>query len=190
MTETPLRLAAALLLLGAGAAFLLHQADGRMALAWLIGAGLGLSLFHASFSFAGGFRRQIAEARGAGLRAALLLAALLAAAFPPLIAGVEGLRGYVFPTGWALLLGAFLFGVGMQLGGGCGSGTLYTAGGGNAPRMWATLAAFVAGATLAAWAYEGWAEWPALPPLSLPEAVGPLPAAAVSAAALLALAGA
>ncbi len=113
---------------------------------------------------------------------------MLAALFPPLIAEVEGLRGYVFPTGWALLLGAFLFGVGMQLGGGCGSGTLYTAGGGSAPRMWLTLAAFVAGATLAAWAAEWWEAWPALPPTSLPEAVGAGPAAALSAAALGALA--
>ncbi|HEX5864068.1 MAG TPA: YeeE/YedE thiosulfate transporter family protein [Casimicrobiaceae bacterium] len=40
-------------------------------------------------------------------------------------------RGFVFPVGLNVAIGAFLFGVGMQLGGGCASGTLYTAGGGS-----------------------------------------------------------
>ena len=37
-----------------------------------------------------------------------------------------------------------MFGIGMQLGGGCGSGTLFTVGGGSS-RMAVTLAAFIAG---------------------------------------------
>ena len=46
-------------------------------------------------------------------------------------------------------VGAFLFGLGMQLGGGCASGTLYTAGGGNT-RMLVTLIFFIAGSALGA----------------------------------------
>ena len=46
------------------------------------------------------------------------------------------------PVGVSVVVGAFLFGVGMQLGGGCASGTLYTAGGGNT-RMLITLIAFM-----------------------------------------------
>jgi hypothetical protein len=106
-----------------------------------------------------------------GLAALLVLPALEAGA----ILG-QPVRGFVFPVGAALLLGAFLFGIGMQLGGGCGSGTLYAAGAGQAPRMWVTLAAFVAGATLAAWDAERWTDWPALAPVSLPDTLG-LPAA-------------
>ncbi|BBI64227.1 hypothetical protein HSBAA_55330 [Vreelandella sulfidaeris] len=48
------------------------------------------------------------------------------------------MSGFVAPIGISVLVGAFLFGLGMQLGGGCASGTLFTAGGGNA-RMLITL---------------------------------------------------
>ncbi|MBY0337800.1 MAG: YeeE/YedE family protein, partial [Acetobacteraceae bacterium] len=169
----------AIALLTAGAAFLAAQATPRLALLWLIGAGLGVALLHASFGFAGAFRRLLAEGRGAGFRAVLLLVAAHALLFlPALEAGSvlgQPVRGYVFETGWALLLGAFLFGIGMQVAGGCGSGTLYTAGGGS-PRMLLALAGFVAGATLAAWQSPLWEEWPALPPVSLPASLGLWPA--------------
>ncbi|WP_206931690.1 YeeE/YedE family protein [Roseococcus thiosulfatophilus] len=172
-----------LLLLGGGALALGHAQGGRVALLWLIGAGLGVALFHASFGFAGAFRRLLAEGRGAGLRAQMLLLALLIAFFLPALEAGEVLgapvRGFVFPVGWALLLGAFLFGIGMQMGGGCASGTLYTAGGG-AVRMWITLAAFVAGATLAAWQADLWLGWPALPAFSLPATLGLWPALGLS----------
>ncbi len=170
------RAVALALVLAAGAALVSLAHGARHAALALVGAGLGVVLFHASFGFAGGFRRLLGERRGAGFRAQLLLIGLTAAAFLPLLAmgSVFGqpVRGFVFPVGWALLLGAFLFGVGMQVGGGCASGTLYAAGGGGAPRMWITLAAFVAGATLAAWDAERWSGWDALPAVSLPARLG------------------
>jgi uncharacterized membrane protein YedE/YeeE len=43
----------------------------------------------------------------------------------------------------------------MQLGGGCASGTLYTAGGGNT-RMLVTLIFFIAGSALGAWHLPWW----------------------------------
>lgn len=174
-------------LLAGGALALGQWQGGRVALLWLIGAGLGVALFHASFGFAGAFRRLLAEGRGAGLRAQMLLLALLVTFFlPALEAGAvlgQPVRGFVFPVGWSLLLGAFLFGIGMQMGGGCASGTLYTAGGG-AVRMWITLAAFVAGATLAAWQADLWMGWPAWAPVSLPGALGVWPALGLSLAVL------
>ncbi len=160
-----LSLGSGLVLLGAG--WLLAGQGWRPAALWILGAALGLALFHASFSFAGAFRRLLAEGRGAGLRAQLAMLALALLLFQPaLIAGTvlgQPVRGFVFPIGTALLLGAFLFGVGMQLGGGCGSGTLFTAAGGRDGRMWVTLLAFIAGATLAAWDGERWMGWPAWP---------------------------
>ncbi len=171
-----------LLLAGAGIAFAL-LVDATQGLSWLIGIGFGLTLYHAAFGFAGGFRRLLAEGRGDSLRAQMLLLALLTAAFLPLIAAGEmfgqPVRGLVFPAGVATLVGAFVFGVGMQIGGGCASGTLYTAGGGDG-RMLLTLLSFVAGATLAAWGGEWWLDWPALPAWSLPELVGLWPALALS----------
>jgi uncharacterized protein len=156
----------------------------RQAGLFAIAIGLGLALVLGSFSFAGGFRRLLAEGRGAGFRAQLVLIGLTACLFAPLLADGVG-RGFVFPTGLALLLGAFLFGIGMQIGGGCGSGTLAAAGAGQGSRMWVTLAAFIAGATLASMDSR-WTEWPALPPISLPDALGRGPALALSLALLAA----
>ncbi|MCU0983677.1 MAG: YeeE/YedE family protein [Acetobacteraceae bacterium] len=162
--------------LALGSAWLSLEQGWRQGALLLLGAGLGVALLQANFGFTGGFRALIAERRSAGVRAQLVLIGTTTLLFAPALAAGEVLgapvRGFVFPVGWALLLGAFLFGIGMQLGGGCGSGTLYTAGAG-APRMWLTLAAFVGGATLAAWQAELWSGWAALPPLSLPQLLGP-----------------
>jgi hypothetical protein len=53
------------------------------------------------------------------------------------------------------MVGAFLFGIGMQLGGGCGSGTLFTVGQGQVD-MLITLAFFIVGATLASSHLDWW----------------------------------
>jgi hypothetical protein len=182
---------AAMLLLAGGAASLGAQFGWRQAALWGLGAALGVALYHATFSFAGGFRALLGQCRGAAFRAQLVMLAILVVLMLPAIeAGTlfgAPVRGIVFPLGVAVVMGAFLFGVGMQLGGGCGSGTLYTAGGGSL-RMALTLAFFVAGATLAAWQSEAWSELPALPAATLPGLVGLWPAVVVS-LALLAAAG-
>jgi uncharacterized membrane protein YedE/YeeE len=54
----------------------------------------------------------------------------------------------VLPMGVTTALGAVLFGIGMQLGGGCASGTLFTTGGGST-RMVIVLAFFIAGSVWA-----------------------------------------
>lgn len=98
--------------------------------------------------------------------------------------GVTAARAPVLP-GVAVVVGAFLFGIGMQIGGGCGSGTRYTAGGGSL-RMLLTLAFFVVGATLAAWQSAAWTALPALPVVTLPALFGVWPALALSLALLTA----
>ncbi len=112
-----------------------------------IGALGGLALYHATFGFTGAWRRLQRERRGAGVRAQLLLLGVVAATAYPLIAsGVFG-QGWVFPMSVASAIGAAMFGFGMQLGGGCGSGTLFTVGGGST-RMALTLLFFVLGSVL------------------------------------------
>jgi uncharacterized protein len=75
-------------------------------------------------------------------------------------------RGSVSPVGLSVIAGAFMFGVGMQLGGGCASGTLYSAGGGNT-RMLITLVAFIAGSVIGAAHQPWWSALPAFKPVSL-----------------------
>ncbi len=173
----PAIIATSLLLLGALGLTL--QYGGNHALLWGLGAALGYTLYRGSFSFAGGFRQALADGRGAGLRAQMLMLAILVTVMLPAIqagtlAGAP-VRGIVFPAGVAVIIGAFIFGIGMQLGGGCASGTLYTAGGGNT-RMLLTLIFFIIGATIAAYDSERWADLPALSATSLPELIGLWPA--------------
>lgn len=147
----------------------------------------GIALYHASFGFTAAWRRFILERRSAGLRAqALLLGLTSLASFPLLAAGSllgSPVGGFVLPIGVALLVGAFIFGIGMQLGGGCGSGTLFTVGGGSV-RMVVTLAFFILGSTLATAFSEHWMAWPALPPVSVIATLGWLPALVLMLSAL------
>ncbi|MET1413370.1 YeeE/YedE family protein [Roseibium sp. HPY-6] len=152
------------------------EAGLRQAVAVLIGGVAGLSLYHASFGFTAAWRRIVTERRGAGLRAQFVLILLTSAISFPLIAwGAQfgwPTGGFVFPFGVAAALGAFMFGLGMQLGGGCGSGTLFTAGGGST-RMMITLAAFVLGSVLATAHLHLWGQLPRLPAVSLIREFGP-----------------
>ncbi len=173
----PAIIAALLLLIGALGLAL--QYGGNHALLWGLGAALGYTLYRGSFSFAGGFREALVDGRGAGLRAQMLMLGILVTVMLPTIqagtlAGAP-VRGIVFPAGVAVVIGAFIFGIGMQLGGGCASGTLYTASGGNT-RMLLTLVFFIAGATIAAYDSERWADLPTLSAATLPELIGLWPA--------------
>lgn len=167
---------AAVILLLALAALAALQGGIRLAALSSVGFFGGFSLYRASFGFTSAWRRFLSDGRSAGVRAQLvMLSATVVVSFPLLANGTafgQPLVGFVFPVGPALLLGAFLFGIGMQLGGGCGSGTLYTAGGGSL-RMMATLAAFIVGSLIATADPLRWQEWPAVSPMSLIEALGP-----------------
>lgn len=141
----------------------------------VVGALLGVSLYHASFGFASAWRVFVFERRGAGVQAQLVMLALAVTIFFPLLANGEFLgqsvRGFVAPVGWGVAIGALVFGIGMQLGGGCASGTLFTVGGGNT-RMVLTLLAFVTGAFLATFHLPWWNERPNFGPISLVQQLG------------------
>jgi hypothetical protein len=113
----------------------------------------------------------------------MLMLAVTCAVFLPLLAHGQifgqPVRGAVAPVGVSVLAGAFLFGVGMQLGGGCASGTLYTVGGGSV-RMLATLAAFIAGSVIGARHMPFWQASPALEPISLVSRFGLTASLAIS----------
>ena len=155
----------AALLLGGGA-IALAQAnafDWHRAALYLLGGALGVVLYHATFGFASSWRLLVAEGRGAGLRAQMLMLAVATVIFLPILAegSVFGQRvvGAVAPFGVSVAVGAFLFGIGMQLGGACASGTLYTVGGGST-RMVVTLIFFAAGSLIGS-AHLPW--WLGLP---------------------------
>ena len=161
-----LPLSVALLLLAGGIAYLSDAVGGRQPSLYLIGGALGISLYHAFFGFTGAYRRLFAEGRGSGVRAQLIMLAAASLAFAPLLGSGsifgQHLSGALAPIGVSVMVGAVLFGVGRQGGGSCGSGALFTAGGGST-RMMVTLIAFVAG-SLAGSAHLPW--WVAQPKIA------------------------
>ena len=114
-----------------------------------IGGLLGVTLYHAAFGFTSAYRNAIMHRDVSGVVAQIAMLALAMLLFAPILANGQvlgrGVVGAVAPVGAQVAVGSFLFGLGMQLGGGCGSGTLFTVGGGSA-RMVVTLLAFIAGA--------------------------------------------
>ena len=167
--------APALALLLGGAAYLSGWFDLRQAGLYLVGGALGLVLYHAAFGFASSWRVFLFDRRGAGLRAQMVMLAVASLIFLPALA--EGslfgrpVGGAVAPVGVSVLLGAFLFGIGMQLGGGCASGTLYTVGGGST-NMAVTLVFFVVGSLLGSAHLPWWLEQPSLGSISVLEPLG------------------
>jgi uncharacterized membrane protein YedE/YeeE len=158
--------------------FLNHAFATRSTILFLTGAGLGITLFHASFGFAGGWRQFVRKRRGAPIRAQLLLLAGTSLLFFPVLGSVFPqihVSGAFGPVSLSVLVGAFLFGVGMQLGGGCGSGTLYTVGGGHV-RMLITLSFFVVGTVVGSTHLPWWLALPNMGKVSLIESFGWLPA--------------
>ncbi len=157
------------LALGLGAvaigAVRLSQDGWRPAVLWWVGLVLGLALYHASFGFASGYRRMFVDRDMRGVQAQLLLLALTLLLFAPVLAAGsafgQDVGGAWAPVGMSVAVGAFLFGIGMQLAGGCGSGTLYTAGGGSL-RMLVVLGAACAGSFWAS-LHLGW--WQRLAPV-------------------------
>jgi uncharacterized membrane protein YedE/YeeE len=120
--------------------------DGQPASAALIlgGFGLGIAFLKAEFSYTASWRRFLTRGEAGGVLGGLIVIAIAAAVVVPAAALLPAFGGAIAPLGPSLLIGAFVFGIGMQLANGCGSGTLYTAGGGSG-RMLIALLFFVIG---------------------------------------------
>ncbi len=149
--------------------------DARQGLLFVIGGLLGATLYHASFGFTGGWRRMVVERRGGAIRAQMLMIGLAAVAFFPILAYGSAMGvpvvGALAPVGVSVVVGAAIFGLGMQLGGGCGSGTLFTVGGGSA-RMLVTLVFIIVGALLGTLNLPWWLNQPSLPPIDIDKTLG------------------
>lgn len=138
-----------------------------------VGLGFGFALFHSRFGFTSAWRQLVAVRQGAGLRAHMLMLAVAATLFAPILATGASLGTGTAPTaslapiGLGVLVGAFLFGAGMQIGGACASGTLFAVGSGQTAIV-LTLGGFVVGSVLGALTFGFWAEdLPSVAPVSL-----------------------
>jgi len=127
-------------------------------------------LFHGAFGFAGAYGRFVHDRDMSGITAQLIMLAAAIAAFTPLLEQGQfmgqRLSGAVAPVGVGMIVGAFVFGVGMRLAGGCASGTLFAVGGGSG-RMVIVLVFFCVGAFIGSLHFGWWATLPRLPVISM-----------------------
>ena len=156
----------------------------------LVGAGIGAVLLRTSFGFAGAFRALVQAGDASGFRAHAAMLALASLLMLPLLAQGQmfgqAMHGEATPVGIGFAVGALLFGAGMQVGGGCASGTLFALGGGNG-KLLGTVAGFVAGSALGAWSMGFWWRLPSLPGATLQGLVGFGPAILLQLAVLAAV---
>jgi uncharacterized membrane protein YedE/YeeE len=167
-------------LLGAAVAIvalLITIADqgGRLAVLFVIGLALGVSLYHGAFGFASAYRNVLKKQDFSAIAAHLVMLGAAIVLFAPVLAAGTFLGrpvgGAVAPVSVGMIFGAFLFGIGMQLGSGCASGTLYSAGGGS-PRMILVLMFFCVGGFWASLHLPAWQELPGVGAVSLADLVG------------------
>lgn len=129
----------------------------------LIGLGFGIALEGLRFGFTGPWRRLILFRDATGLVAQMICIGLVAiVAFPLLAANPTELIGAHAPVGYAMIGGAFVFGMCMQIVLGCGSGTLVNAGSGNAVSALA-LPFFCIGSFAGAYHLTWWTDLGSLP---------------------------
>lgn len=155
----PLPTAAAVLLAALFLWGVSRVAPATMVITGVLGLALGFTLFHSRFGFTSGWRQLVAVGQGAAIRAHMLMLGVATVLFAVIFATGIGLsgdpKGYVNPVGIGLIVGAFLFGVGMQIGGSCASGTLFAVGSGQSAIV-LTLFGFVVGSILAALTFPFW----------------------------------
>jgi uncharacterized membrane protein YedE/YeeE len=156
-----------------------------------LGLALGFVLFHSRFGFTSAWRQLVAVRQGKALRAHMLMLAVACTLFAPILANGIGFHDTpalptLAPIGFGLFVGSFMFGVGMQLGGSCASGTLFAIGSGHTAIL-LTLGGFIGGATLGAYQFPWWMELPSHAPVSLTDWFGGYAGAWAASLAVMAL---
>jgi len=167
------------LMAGAALATLLFAAimmdSPTRGLLFAIGLAMGVSLYHGAFGFSGAYRKLLSERDMTGVTAQIVMLIAAIILFAPILAQGSvfghGVSGSVAPLGVAVGFGAFIFGIGMQLGSGCASGVLYTAGGGNI-RTLLVLIFFCLGAFWGSLDLGWWQQLPSMNGVSLGRTFG------------------
>jgi len=159
----------------------------RQAVLFLIGVGMGGLLAGARFGFTTGWRRLIEARDASGVFAQIILLAVAAAISIPLLSSFPAeLSAALGPPSVSLLVGAFVFGITMQIADGCGSGTLYKAGLGI-PLNMGVLPLFALGSFLGSVHLHDWLSLGAIAPVSLVRELGSAKALAATFAGLAAV---
>jgi uncharacterized membrane protein YedE/YeeE len=146
--------------------------DSTLFLVLVVAMLLGAVFVWFDFGFTAGFRAFLTTGDGRVLGASFLIPAIAALVIIPVSSLVPPYSRFVAPIGPSLLFGAALFGVGMQIANGCGSGCLIAAGRGSG-RMLVTLPFFCLGGVAGSLFLPTALRLPSLDAVDLPDLLGP-----------------
>ncbi|HAK47464.1 MAG TPA: transporter, partial [Spirochaeta sp.] len=130
MTPIGMAVGAVILIIG----ILLSLKEPKLALFWFTGMAFGFILQRSRFCFTASMRDPMLTGSTSVTRAVLIAFALTSIGFWAIKYGAvqQGLpipgMSYVVPVSFSTIIGAFLFGIGMVIAGGCASGTLMRVG--------------------------------------------------------------
>jgi uncharacterized protein len=173
-------------LLAAFFLFLALAVSIRQAVLMLVGLGMGAALAGARFGFTTGWRQLIEQRNPQGVAGQVLLLALASLAALPLLGQFSELHAALGPPSVSLLVGAFVFGLTMQIADGCGSGSLYKAGLG-VPLNMGILPLFALGSFLGSVHLDSWLSLGQMAPVSFSAEYGTGGALALTLALLAAV---
>lgn len=156
----------------------------RQAVLFLVGIGMGAALAGARFGFTTGWRQLLEQRDPRGVTGQLVLLALASVLCLPLLSQYSELTAALGPPSVSLLIGAFVFGLTMQIADGCGSGTLYKAGLGI-PLNMGILPLFAFGSFLGSVHVGDWLKLGQLEPIGLVTVFGGTQALLITLAGLV-----
>lgn len=159
VNQIPIALGVLVILVAIG--IWLALTDTKMGLYWITGLAFGFILQRARFCFTASMRDPYLTGSTSITRAVLIAFAITSIAFTAIKYGyaMKGLpipgQSYVAPISVATGVGAFMFGIGMVIAGGCASGTLMRVGEGFLMQLLA-LFFFIVGSLWGAHDYGWW----------------------------------
>jgi uncharacterized protein len=144
---------------------ILWRNNHRYSVCWIVGIGIGITLRYSRFCFSAALRDPFLLGNTKLFRA-LLLAMMISTVGFGVIQYIylrnnsidyARIPGSITSVGPHIAIGAFMFGIGMTIAGGCASGILMRIGEGHA-LQWIVLIGFIIGNTLGAKDYSFWHE--------------------------------
>lgn len=131
---------------------------------FFLGGLLGIVFIFFQYGFASGWRKFIINGDTRPIGYHFLLIGFCSFAFLPISYLGLGSSGSFAPISVSLLIGSFIFGIGMQLANGCGSGVLFAYGSGSG-RMIYALPGFIIGSVVGSLILPIVLDWGALNPV-------------------------
>jgi uncharacterized protein len=155
--QVPMGLILLILLIVAG--FLFSNKSPTLAIYWMFGIAFGYVLQKSRFCFTASLRDPALTGSTSLTRAVIVAFAIATVGFAAIqySASLKGnpIPGYIFPVGLHTAIGAFMFGIGMVISGGCASGTLMRVGEGFT-QQWIAIIFFVIGSV---WGSNDFSWW-------------------------------